>query len=193
MSLAVLHQTVTPIDKLFVISGCSGSGKSTLLEALKAHGETVVAEAGRRVVKEQRRLGLDGLPWINNQRFVELCVAKGIADFDAHRASEHRVFFDRSLIEFAKVEAFGLSMPGTLVDALTSKRYAPLVFMSAPWKALFHTDEERRHSFEDAVAEYEVLVPTYQSYGYEVVFLPQVAVEERVFFVLSTLSAREGS
>ena len=193
MSLWILHQTVTPVDTLFVISGCSSSGKSTLLEALKARGEKVVPEAGRRVVKEQLELGLDGLPWANKERFVNLCIAKAVADFEAHMASKHRVFFDRSLIEFANAEALELAMPETLVEALKTKRYAPVVFMSPPWEALFATDEERRHSFKDAVTEYEYLVPTYQQYGYALVFLPQVSVEERVSFVLSTLAARDAS
>jgi predicted ATPase len=182
---------VKPNDNFFVISGCSGSGKSTLLEALEAQGETVVMEAGRCVVKEQLELGLDGLPWENTQRFIELCTAKGIEDFDAPVADNRRVFFDRSLIEFATAEAFGFRLPTTLSEALASRRYASLVFMSTPWEALFQTGEERRHSFADAVAEYEALVPTYQRFGYHVVYLPQVSVEERVSFIFSRLSVHQ--
>ena len=189
MSLSSLHKLIVPDRNLVVVSGCSSSGKSTLLEALASKGKSVVAEPGRRVVKEQLELGLDGLPWVNPQRFVELCVEKGIADFDRHAFSEQPVFFDRSLIDSASaIEAFDLVMPGALSEALKSKRYSLLVFMSAPWEALFETDAERRHSFEASVAEYEKLVPAYQNYGYEVVFLPQSSIKERVSFVLSQLS-----
>ncbi|MEZ4606967.1 MAG: AAA family ATPase [Deinococcales bacterium] len=193
MFLSLTHQSVKPKHNFFVISGCSGSGKSTLLDALKAQGETVVMEAGRRVVKEQLELGLDGLPWENTQRFIELCVVKGIADFDTHVSVKGRVFFDRSLIEFTTAEAFGLQLPTALNEALSLRRYAPLVFMSPPWETLFQTDDERRHSFEDAVAEYKVLVPSYQAFGYQIVYLPQIPVEERVSFVLSQLSVYEST
>ena len=76
----------TPVDYFYVVSGCSGSGKSTLVEALGERGELVVTEPGRRVVKEQLQLGGDGLPWINPQRFVDLCAARAIQDFDRHVA-----------------------------------------------------------------------------------------------------------
>jgi len=187
MSLASVHKSLKAKDNFVIISGCSGSGKSTLLEALKAQGKTVVMEAGRQVVRQQMALGLDGLPWENTQRFVDLCVAKNIEDFDSHSATKDQVFFDRSLIEFAKGETFGYELPTQLNKALKSRRYAPLVFMSQPWEELFQNDEERRHSFEDAVAEYKELVPTYQHFGYEIVYLPKASVEDRVAFVLSTL------
>jgi len=104
MSIASTHQSLKAKDNFVIISGCSGSGKSTLLEALKAQGKTVIMEAGRQVVKQQMALGLDGLPWENSQHFVELCVAKNIEDFDSHSSTKDHVFFDRSLIEFAKGE-----------------------------------------------------------------------------------------
>lgn len=66
------------------------------------------------------------------------------------------------------------------------------MFISPPWKALFREDAERRHTFRDAVAEYEALVPFYRRAGYEVVFLPRGSVAERVAFVLSALVAAPG-
>jgi len=48
--------------------------------------------------------------------------------------------------------------------------------MSAPWEALFEPDAERRHGFREAVAEYEVLMPTYRRYGYDIVVIPQAPV-----------------
>jgi predicted ATPase len=57
--------------------------------------------------------------------------------------------------------------------------------MSPPWEALFQSDSERRHGFDEAVAEYEVLVPTYRRDGYEPIFLPEASVTERMAFVHS--------
>ena len=187
-SIQAIHKSLKPKDNFFVISGCSGSGKSTLLEALKAQGETVVMEAGRRVVKEEIAAGRDGLPWENIQRFIELCINKGIGDFDSHVSIKEQVFFDRSLLEFAKAENLNHEIKISLSNALSSRKYAPLVFMSKPWEELFQNDEERRHSFKDAVAEYEVLILTYQNFGYQIEYLPQASVEDRVSFITSTLS-----
>lgn len=183
----------SPVSKehLFVISGCSGSGKSTLLAALAERGEKVVVEPGREIVKEQLRSGGDGLPWLNTQRFVDLCAERTIRDFESATGQVERTFFDRSFIDVATASEWpGLVAPEALKHALQTKRYASFVFISEPWEALFHPDEERRHTFLDAVAEHERLVPAYRRHGYEIVFLPQVPVVDRVSFVLSTLSSR---
>lgn len=179
-------------DHLFVVSGCSGSGKSTLIAALAQHGEAVATEPGREVVKEEIRRGGDGLPWANRQRFIDLCAERTIRDFDRHAQLGRRTFFDRSFVDVASaVTLTGLVAPSGLKIALESKRYASLVFMSPPWETLFHPDSERRHSFRDALEEYEVLVPTYRRHGYQVVFIPQAPLPERVAFVLSMASSGE--
>jgi len=175
-------------DFLFVISGCSGSGKSTLISALADAGEAVVHEPGRQIVKEQIVDAGDGVPWKNRQRFIDLCAAKAICDFDQHSEAEAPVFFDRSFMDVVSaVEVTGLQAPASLETALRTKRYAPLVFMSAPWEAIFEPDSERRHGFSDAIAEYEVLVPTYRRFNYDIAFLPQAPVTDRLAFVYSTI------
>lgn len=175
-------------DRFYVVSGCSGSGKSTLIAALAERGEVVVPEPGRRVVREQLAVGGDGLPWANPQRFMELCAETAIRDFDHMVAQRHRAFFDRSLLDVAcAVHAHDMIAPEGLESAVESKRYARLAFMSPPWEALFRPDAERRHTFAEAVAEYDALLPTYRRLGYEVVLLPLASVEERVTFVLSTV------
>ena len=179
-----------PHDHLFVISGCSSSGKSTLLTALAARGERVVLEPGRRIVKEQLRVGGDALPWADRQRFIDLCAATAIEDYERCASEGGRTFFDRSFIDAASaVRLTGLRAPAHLTHALESKRYATIVFMSPPWEALFGADPERRHSFAESVAEYEVLVPTYREFGYRPVFLPQAPVPDRVDFVLASVAA----
>jgi predicted ATPase len=176
----------------YVISGCSGSGKSTLLSALAERGESVVSEPGRQIVRDQIRSGGDGLPWANLQRFVDLCTTRAIDDFNRHESSPRRTFFDRGFIDIATaVETHNLATPRLLEQALASKRYSSIVFMSPPWKDLFATDAERKHSYGDAVEEYEGLVPFYERFGYELVFLPQTSVPERVSFVLDTLMERK--
>lgn len=75
-------------------------------------------------------------------------------------------------------------------DFVNAQRFVdPIAFLSPPWRELFQTDEERRHGFDAAVAEYEALGPAYRRHGYEVVVLPRASVAERVSFVLATLAS----
>jgi len=176
-------------EQLYVITGCSGSGKSTLIAALAAAGESTCPEPGRRIVKQQLEIGGDALPWDNAQRFVDACAAQAVADFDYHCSGPRRVFFDRSFVDVAAAVArSGLRASDALTAALSSRRYAPLAFMSAPWEALFGRDAERRHTFADAVAEYESLVPSYRALGYQLIFLPRAATAECMAFVKRALS-----
>ena len=71
--------------------------------------------------------------------------------------------------------------------AMAARPYHQTVFLAPPWEALFANDAERRHSFEDAVAEHDRLGPAYAELGYRVVPLPKTGVAERVAFVNNTL------
>ena len=184
MSDAAKPESIRVGSHLFVISGCSGSGKSTLIDALAEAGEQVVREPGRDIVKRELEAGRDGVPWLNVQRFVDLCAEQTLRDFDAHASSRRRTFFDRSFVDVATgIRRGGLAEPEGLSHAVATRRYAPFVFISAPWQELFHPDAERRHGFDEAVAEYEALVPAYEALGYEIVFIPRAILAERVAFV----------
>jgi predicted ATPase len=95
------------------------------------------------------------------------------------------VFFDRSLID--AVSALIYEEPDLAkryLRMIGEYRYATTVFMTTPWPEHFKNDVERRHTFEDSVAEYDRLVTTYTATGYSIQTLPQVSVLERIDFIL---------
>jgi predicted ATPase len=57
-----------------------------------------------------------------------------------------------------------------------------------PWREIYETDNERRHGFEDAVAEYERLAKAYPTLGYLVMTLPKASVSERAGLILKALA-----
>jgi predicted ATPase len=115
------ERTLLPGDHLHVISGCSSSGKSTLLAALAALGENVSPEPVRRMVQDELAGRRDGVPWQNPRRFMDLCGAKAIAEFDRHVGQPRRTF-DRSFIDVASgVVRSGLRFPAGLNAALQTR------------------------------------------------------------------------
>jgi len=66
-------------------------------------------------------------------------------------------------------------------------RYHRRVFLAPPWPEIYVTDPERRHGFDQAIAEYRRLLVVYPALGYEVIVLPKVNVAARADFVLHTL------
>ncbi|MGB0921773.1 MAG: AAA family ATPase [Alphaproteobacteria bacterium] len=160
------------------ISGCSGGGKSTLLAELARRGHSTVAEPGRIIVRDQIDKGGDALPWLDAKAFLDLALAKAIADFEA--TAGPRAFFDRGLVD----AAVGLARLGhPQPDILKQYRYDNPVFLAPPWADLFANDDERQHSFDDALAEYDALATAFPALGYKVIELPKLDVASRADFV----------
>jgi predicted ATPase len=173
-----------------VISGCSGAGKSSLLRELADRGYGVFAEPGRRIVKEQNFIGGDGVPGKDIYKFVELCVSRSMYNMINAATTTSYVFFDRSIVDnFNGLELMPSGAPAHIRKAVETFRYNPKVFITPPWPEMFHNDAERTHSYEDALAEYETLLPTYERLGYELVLVPKATVPERVDFILRELPA----
>ena len=171
---------------LVMISGFSSGGKSTLLAELAHRGYSVVAEPGRRIIAEAR--GGDGqtLPWVNAAAFARRAIEMSVADFEAaHRLT----FFDRGVVDAAvAITATGGDYPGEIISRLRYDR----LFLAPPWPEIFVNDDDRRHSLEKALSDYERVRAAYLQAGYIPVMLPRESVHARADFVLRAL-AQEGS
>jgi len=176
------------IDRFVVISGCSCAGKSTLLAELGRRGHATVEEPGRRIVRQELAGEGSALPWANGAGFARRAIELTIAD---RRAAADRpagwVFFDRGLVDAASALQHLTGEP-TLDTLGQAHRYHRRVFLAPPWPEIYVTDPERRHGFDQAIAEYHRLLVVYPSLGYEVILLPKVNVTARADFVVSTLA-----
>ncbi|NUQ30492.1 MAG: AAA family ATPase [Acidobacteriaceae bacterium] len=168
-----------------ILSGCSGGGKSSLIEELARRGYSVIEEPGRRIVREETEQGGSALPWMDVAAFLRRAIALSLADRDA-APSLNWVFFDRGLIDAASALQH-VTGEAILEEVGRKHRYYPQVFLTPPWPEIYETDPERRHSFDDAVAEYDRLLKTYPILGYEVILLPKIGIRERADFVIETL------
>jgi predicted ATPase len=170
--------------RFVVISGCSGAGKSSLLAELGCRGHNIYEEPGRQVVKEQLYIGGDALPWGDRAQFRELTVSRSIHHLISAARIGGLAFFDRGIID--QLAGFD-PVPPHLLRAADLFRYHRRVFLLEPWLELFRNDTERRHSFDDAVATYELQRAAYARFGYRTLIVPQVSVAERADFVLARL------
>lgn len=178
------------MTKLYLITGCSGGGKSTLLKALAEAGHAVVPEPGRRILRSRPPGDDTAAPWSDLEAFAHCAMALALSDINAVMAKSPAptaAFFDRGVVDAATALAFatGAKPQDLLANA---PRYAEPVFLAPPWRTLFRTDPERRHSFEDAVAEFDRIRECLQSLNYAAVTLPRVATAERVAFVLNEIA-----
>jgi predicted ATPase len=180
-------------DRFVVLSGCSGGGKSTLLTALERRGFIVFEEPGRQIVKEQQFLTGNALPWTDPLQFVELSVSRSIHQMALAARGDQRSFLDRGIVDAISFQEHRcLPVPLHLENAVKQLRYHRRVFIAPPWPEIFAADAERRHSFDEAKAQYSSLLRTYERLGYSLVELPKIDVESRVEFVVGQL-AESGS
>jgi predicted ATPase len=178
-------------ERYVVISGCSGGGKSALLTELTARGYRTFAEPGREIIKEQAAIGrpdiLDEAPGL----FGEFCIVRTIHRMIEAADGEDFVFFDRSHIDaLSYCIRENIPPPEHWQRAAEVFRFNGKVFIVPPWPEIFRNDAERKHSFEDGLKEYPVLLQTYRGFGYETVIIPKAPVPERADFVLAALRMR---
>jgi predicted ATPase len=178
---------VIPMENFVTISGCSGGGKSTLLVELRQRGFATIEEPGRRIVAEELKRGGRALPWIDAVAFARRGIKVSLTDRAIADASTPWVFFDRGLIDAASALEYLTGEP--IVKNLGSAhRYNKRVFLAPPWPEIYVSNEERRHSLAEAVAEYGRLVQ-YIRYCYDIHILPKVSVAERASWILASLAS----
>ena len=174
--IGVIHR-----DNFFVLTGCSGGGKSTLLTELSRRGYQVISEPGRQIVKEQKSIGGSGLPWKDLSHFLELALSRYLFQFNKQKEEKKPIFFDRGILDALQLEG---DQKEYFKTAAKKYKYNQKVFMLPPWHEIYKSDPERKHSFKEAVKEYEELLIKYKNFGYKVTILPKLSVEERVDFIL---------
>jgi len=88
---------VKDTERLIVLTGGPGSGKSTLAAALARRGFATMPEAGRAIIKDQRAIGGDGLPWADRAKFAGLMLCWDMRSYRHAAASKAPVVFDRGI------------------------------------------------------------------------------------------------
>ncbi len=102
------------------------------------------------------------------------------------------VFFDRGLPDLLGYKSIAkeLAWNATIKEvelANEEYRYNQQVFLLPPWKEIYTTDEERIHTFEQAVLAYELVKEALINAAYEPVELPKLSIEQRAQFILDKI------
>lgn len=172
-------------DNFTVITGGPGAGKTTLIRELQHRGYHCVDEVARQLIAEQVACGGTALPWKDKEQYKQLMLERSVTAYHNTPACSGPVFFDRGIpdtICYAVLE--GLLLTGAMERHALDLRYNKQVFILPPWKAIYHTDQERKQSWEEAVLTYALMKQTYLEYGYEPVDVPAAPPGYRAAFIL---------
>lgn len=111
-----------------------------------------------------------------------------VSNYRAFNVHQGNVFFDRSIVDvygYSKLEQLPISHE--LITHCQTLRYHSQAFIFPPWTSIFSNDEERKQDFSEAVATYQQMVNAYHKFGYQLIEVPKMSVEDRVAFILGSV------
>ncbi|WP_293574738.1 AAA family ATPase [Phaeobacter sp.] len=177
----------------FLLTGCSGGGKSTLIEALANEGVVTVPEPGRRVIAAaeaaDQTTDRDAVPWQNLTAFLRHALDMAHPDLVRTNTIDSPVIFDRGVLDAAVALRHhdGTSLNHSFRGAFP---YTKTVFVAPDWPELFQNDQGRRHSLQEAQAEYQRISAALDQLGLEAITLPKTSVADRLRFVMNIVKSR---
>jgi predicted ATPase len=172
-----------------ILTGGPGTGKTSLINALSEKGHSVLPEISREIIRIQKEIGGNALPWVNPNLFHHEVLKGRIAQFEEVKYKKGPVFLDRGIPDsYAYLEAQGIQTPKNELQKIVAYQYHPAVFITPPWKEIFLNDSERWEDFAQLEMIHEALCSLYEKLGYEIVILPKTSVSERIEFLFRHLN-----
>ncbi len=168
----------------YVVAGGPSSGKTTLWKSLGKLGYYMVPEAAQSVIEEHAARGItleelrrDGV------KFNQLCLQRDM-QLEKDVPTDRIVFFDRSLVDNIVYHRL-TDMPTGHIEEMVKGRYRKVFFMQP--LNFYEKGSLRTEDAELASKLGGLLLGAYREFGYQVIEVPPLTVEERVRFVLSRL------
>lgn len=177
-------------NNFYVVSGGPGAGKTTLLNKLAQRGYLVIPEDARRIISEQMQINGDALPWKNKTLYTWRMLNASVNSFREAALEEpvKPVLFDRGIPDaLCYAVMSSIVVTPEMDDDASTYRYNKNVFLLPPWKDIYHTDEERKQNWEEAVFTFHQMKETYAAYGYAIIEIPHDTAENRAEFVIQRL------
>lgn len=175
--------------KRILITGGPGTGKTAIITHLLRSGYSCFTEVARDITAHAKKQGIDQLFLDQPLHFSKLILKERIIQFtDAQHSAAPLVFFDRGIPDtVAYLNFINHNYSKTFTKACKNHVY-DTVFITPPWKTIYKKDSERYESFTQLLDIHNNLVKTYESFGYKLINVPQLPVEDRCLFIINTLN-----
>lgn len=178
------------MQQKIVLIGGPGTGKSSVLNELISRGFECMPEISRDVTLKAQEKGIDQLFLTEPLLFSNLLLEGREQQFlDADSTKSKLIFFDRGIPDVhAYLEFFNTDFPTYFIEKSNLYLYHR-VFMLAPWKDIYTSDNERYESFEQAIKIHHHLKKTYEEIGYKINIVPFGTIKERTDFILDSIKS----
>lgn len=182
------------IDSFYVITGGPGVGKTTLLKELRNREYKIVPEIARELIKEQKKINGEALPWKNKELYKKRMFNRSINSFELTENTFHKetpIFFDRGFLDSI---CYATLIKSEITPQMKSYakywRYNKSIFMLPPWQAIYENDNERKQGWREAVLTFKKMCDVYKYYGYDIVEVPKKPIKERADFIVEFIDKK---
>lgn len=170
-----------------VLTGAPGAGKTTLLDSASAAGLITSPEVARQLLQAPGGMALRADDPLG---FAEAMLEAHRREFETHAAAPSPVLFDRGFPDVVGfLDVSGLPVPKAVDLACRTLRYTGPILRAPAWQAIYAQDTERIQDWDQAVASDEAVTAAWRRYGYAVIDLPLVGVDERMKFLFAHLDS----
>lgn len=171
-----------------IVTGGPGSGKSTLVEALRRMGFNCFPEVSRDLIRREVTRPNGVTPWKNLPAFARLAFGEMMRQHDVAGETGGVSIFDRGIPDiFGYLQEGGYGIPEEFIRAHKQCRYDRTVFILPPWPEIYVNDTERPQSYAEAESLYYAIRQAYVTFGYSLVEVPEMPVEERCAFLSANI------
>ncbi|PQJ78750.1 AAA family ATPase [Polaribacter porphyrae] len=172
-----------------VLIGGPGTGKTTVLNALQNQGFHCYEEISREVTLEAQKKGIEQLFLTEPLLFSKMLLEGREKQYkESLKSKENVIFFDRGIPDVvAYLEYFKTTYTEDFIKKCEEYKY-DYIFHFSPWEVIYTTDNERYETFEDSLEIDNFLLKTYRKLNYKIINVPFGKIEDRVNFILNTIS-----
>ncbi|HFL2713438.1 TPA: AAA family ATPase [Legionella pneumophila] len=182
---------IKPILKsnFFILTGGPGSGKTSVLNKLAQGQYKIIPEVARAIIKHQQAIEGNAIHTGDRDAFLDLMLKYSIEDFQKIFNEKRAVFFDRGIPDlYGYAKVFCRKESQVVNEAVSRFRYNKTVFIFPPWEEIYRNDNERQQDYAESLKTYQAIKEAYSHCSYDLVTVPKVSVENRVDFILKTLT-----
>ena len=161
------------------------TGKSTLCDELAVRGYEIVPEGARQIILEQQVIeahtpSVAKLPWTNFAAFEELVLERQLLLED--RVKTDNAFLDRGILDvIAYCKMGNVTIPASLSRLQTRNRYTHIFLLE---QVPYRNDAQRTETPEQAALVHTAIANVYREFGYNLIHLPVMSVQQRADKIL---------
>jgi len=168
----------------YIITGGPCTGKTTMIDELRKKKFECVLEAPRIIIEHEQKKKKGVLPWTDLKKFQKYVIREQLRL--ERTIKKTPVFLDRGLPDVLGYSNLAnINLGEKILHRIKKANYTKVFFLEQ--LDIFHTDDVRKESKEEADKIHEAIFEAYENLGFEIIKVPSLPVKERVEFILEKI------